>query len=1113
MDKNQQINKIQQLDQQEQVGQRMYKDGIEFLQKQKKMLEDEHAEEMKEHEFIIKQSTCSDLEELGLAVNKLKLKSVKTGLYGRTLVTFAHPHYSMDKIKESPQLAKMVKLPESKFQSGDNVSIYKQSLTFDGNPLEKGVIFKKNDYKFVVAFDEEINENQLSNEVISIVMEVNEVTYNRFLKCLQNIEEKYTDVNFKGSQLLRVLLDGSDPTNPNPNIKPIHVLNKPITEFYKKDLNEEQKDAINFCLSSQTIGLIHGPPGTGKTMTVCELIYQAVKMGLRVLACAGSNIAVDNMVERLAKTDLKVMRIGHPARMLPTIYEQCLDNKLRKTTCFKELKALKQNINKQLQKLQKDISFGEKKEIKKLLTELRKEMREQEQLSIKEVIQDTQVVCCTNSGAADYIFKRDFGKVEFDLVVIDECAQALELSCWIPILLGKRVVLAGDHKQLPPTIKSQNQGLSVTLFDRVLKEFKPESVSRLLKVQYRMNEQIMEWSSQYVYGGQLKAHESVATHSICGESILLFIDTAGAKMGETINENANDRNKSKSNLGEADLVKIIFEELKLQGLHEKEVGVITPYNAQVDLIKKLFENNNINTQEVEVSTVDGFQGREKECIIISMVRSNPLNQVGFLSDYRRMNVAVTRARKFVCLIGDSETVSSDKFLDEMVKYFQEHGEVRSAMEYVGMQDVHFNCGFIDDKAKKESKADVSKANQSSQQPKPKSEGQNKKQKNKEQAKKDDGKQKQQGDNTKKQTENSTKKHEHFDQEPRKQFSEEELKSQYTREISIFLMSSATELKYDQINSFQRRVLHELAESFKLYHESIGNSAIKDFVIRKIATAESTQNNKLNENDSNSDDQEESKQNKESGEQKQDTKNKKKNKKKEQKSKQPQGILIGTGDTLNEKASSTTQNIIQSDVKQPQNTKVSLGLSSNPVAPQGVQDDQKNQYQEYVLKKQQEQQEKLKQQQQLLEQQKQQQQQKKANKQKNKDKKEKKEDGADELDDLAFLEKLAEEKKYCKFQLNSGKKCGVYVEMLGSDCMYCDSRYCIKHGLPEDHGCGDKVKKDAREAFQKQFMMQHRGEKPLRQDQLNNLQSKLQDKIKQNIDGRKVKQPEKNEKKK
>eukprot|EP01026_Neomeris_dumetosa_P003322 TRINITY_DN10895_c0_g1_i1.p2 TRINITY_DN10895_c0_g1~~TRINITY_DN10895_c0_g1_i1.p2 ORF type:complete len:221 (-),score=45.39 TRINITY_DN10895_c0_g1_i1:237-899(-) len=219
-------------------------------------------------------------------------------------------------------------------------------------------------------------------------------------------------------------------------------------------------------------------------------------------------------------------------------------------------------------------------------------------------------------------------------------------------------------------------GLGVTLFQRLHSKF-GEEVSRMLRTQYRMNKDIMEWSSSEMYNGLLEAHESVADHCLEDIPVLVFVDTAGCDMEEAV----DDETDSKYNQGEAELVWKWVEKLRGSGVDSKDIGVISPYNAQVGLLR---EGRQENQSQLEISTVDGFQGREKEAIVISMVRSNSVGEVGFLADQRRMNVAVTRARKHCCLIGDSETISKDSFLGKLCTYFEENGDYLSAMEVLDM---------------------------------------------------------------------------------------------------------------------------------------------------------------------------------------------------------------------------------------------------------------------------------------------------------------------------------------------------------------------------------------------------------------------------------------------
>ncbi|CAN1348917.1 DNA-binding protein SMUBP-2 [Linum perenne] len=353
------------------------------------------------------------------------------------------------------------------------------------------------------------------------------------------------------------------------------------------------------------------------------------------------------------------------------------DNSSLANDIRKEMKALNG-------KLLKTKDKSTRREIQKELRMLTKEERKRQQLAVRDVIKTADVVLTTLTGSST----RKLDTTSFDLVIIDEAAQALEIACWMPLLKGSRCILVGDHLQLPPTIQSveaEKKGLGRTLFERLADLYGGE-VTSMLTVQYRMHELIMNWSSKELYDSKIKAHPSVAAHALCDlegvnkssstEPTLLLVDIAGCDM-----EEKKDEEDSTLNEGEAKVAIAHAKRLVLSGVQASDIGIITPYAAQVILLK-ILRGSEDKLKEVEISTVDGFQGREKEAIIISMVRSNSKNEVGFLSDRRRMNVAVTRARRQCCLVCDSETVSSDGFLKRLVEYFEEHGEYLSASEYI-----------------------------------------------------------------------------------------------------------------------------------------------------------------------------------------------------------------------------------------------------------------------------------------------------------------------------------------------------------------------------------------------------------------------------------------------
>ncbi|CAM8883181.1 unnamed protein product [Rhodiola kirilowii] len=593
----------------------------------------------------------------GSVLLNLKCVDAQTGLMGKTLLEF--------------QSTKGDVLPAHKFGTHDVVVLKPNKADISSPALGQGVVYRLKDSVIVVAFDD-IPEDGL-NSSLRLEKVANEVTYRRMKDTLIHLSKGV----HKGpaADLVPVLFGERPPT----------LIKKDVTfSPFNSNLDSSQKDAITKALSSKNVFLLHGPPGTGKTTTVVEIILQEVKRGSKILACAASNIAVDNIVERLIPHRVKLVRVGHPARLLPQVLDSALDAQVLRG----DNSALAKDIRKEMKalngKLLKTKDRNTKRDIRKELKILSKEERKRQQLAIGDVLKTSDVVLTTLTGAAS----RKLENLTFDLVIIDEAAQALEISCWIALLKGSRCVLAGDHLQLPPTIQSseaEKKGFGRTLFERLENLYGTE-ITSMLTVQYRMHELIMSWSSKELYNSKIEAHPSVAAHMLSDlegvktssstEPTLLLIDIAGCDMPEK-----KDEEESTLNEGEAEVAIAHAKRLIESGVSASDIGIITPYAAQVVLLKMLRGNRDI-LQDLEISTVDGFQGREKDAIIISMVRSNSKREVGFLSDHRRMNVAVTRARRQCCIICDSETVSNDAFLKRLVEYFEEHGEYLSASEYI-----------------------------------------------------------------------------------------------------------------------------------------------------------------------------------------------------------------------------------------------------------------------------------------------------------------------------------------------------------------------------------------------------------------------------------------------
>ncbi|KAJ1294670.1 hypothetical protein BS78_01G163600 [Paspalum vaginatum] len=561
-------------------------------------------------------------------------------------------------------------LPSHKFGTHDVVALKPNKADAGSASLGQGVVYRLKDSSITVAFDD-IPEDGL-NSPLRLEKLANEVTYRRMKDAL-------------------IQLSKAVQTGPCANLVPVlfgeraPMRSKDAMKFspFNKNLDDSQKDAISKALGSRDVFLLHGPPGTGKTTTIIEIILQEVKRGSKILACAASNIAVDNIVERLARYRTKLVRLGHPARLLPQVLDSALDAQVLRG----DNSSLAGDIRKEMKvlnsKLLKAKDRNTKRDIRKELKTLAKEERKRQQLAVTDVLKNADVVLTTLTGASS----KKLGGITFDLVVIDEAAQALEVACWIALLKGPRCILAGDHLQLPPTIQSveaEKKGMGKTLFERLTEAY-GEEITSMLTVQYRMHEHIMNWSSKELYNNKIKAHSSVAGHvlydledatrSSSTEPTIILIDTTGCDM-----EEVKDEEESTMNEGEA-AVSIAHAKLLVEsGVHASDIGIITPYSAQVTCLK-MMRNKDAKLKDLEISTVDGFQGREKEAIIISMVRSNSKKEVGFLSDHRRMNVAVTRARRQCCLVCDVETVSNDKFLKRLVEYFEENGEYLSASEY------------------------------------------------------------------------------------------------------------------------------------------------------------------------------------------------------------------------------------------------------------------------------------------------------------------------------------------------------------------------------------------------------------------------------------------------
>ena len=453
-------------------------------------------------------------------------------------------------------------------------------------------------------------------------------------------------------------------------------------------LNPTQEKAVNEVLWAKDVAIVHGPPGTGKTTTLVEAINETLMRESQVLVCAQSNMAVDWISEKLVDRGVNVLRIGNPTRVNDKMLSFTYERRFEAHPDYPQLWA----IRKAIRELRKNRKKGSESYHQKL-ERLKSRATELEIRINSELLGEARVIACTLVGSAHRLLEG----MKFGTLFIDEAAQALEAACWIPMRRASRVILAGDHCQLPPTVKSiaaLRAGLGKTLMERIA-ENKPEVVT-LLKIQYRMNEEIMRFSSDWFYHGEVESAPQIKYRSILeDDSPITWIDTSNEENQVTIEgddvvsgEKRDDMNFHEQFVGEsfgrinkaeADLTLLTLAEYltqvgKRRVLEESiDVGIISPYRAQVQYLKRLLKKYEFfkpYRRLISVNTVDGFQGQERDVILISLVRSNDEGQIGFLKDLRRMNVAMTRARMKLIILGDKSTMTKHPFYQKLWEYVE-----------------------------------------------------------------------------------------------------------------------------------------------------------------------------------------------------------------------------------------------------------------------------------------------------------------------------------------------------------------------------------------------------------------------------------------------------------
>ncbi|XP_054722427.1 DNA-binding protein SMUBP-2-like [Uloborus diversus] len=745
-----------------------------FVVKQLELLDFEREAEIEENKILRESTSLKLLQKKGICLPKLHITRLSTGLFGRLVINF--------------QSILSNSLSTHSITSGDIVGIGNTNSDGKIEVITSGVVFRVTDSTITVAFDKNSDSQNLDYEDQFLLIKLaNDVTYKRLKKALKTLETKSRESNF-----IDVLFGQKQPSTLENSIFDAMV-------FYNKQLNSTQKEAIKFALSQKEVSILHGPPGTGKTTTLVECLLQAVSQKLKVLACAPSNVAVDNLVEKLVPFKVKMVRLGHPARLISSIQQYSLDAIVAQYDGSDVIADMRKDMDKLMNKIEKAKGFGMRKSLWADNKTLVKEIKDREKEIVKQILKNADVILSTLTSASDDGPLKYIEKDHFDICFIDECSQSLEAACWIPLQMARRCILAGDHNQLPPTIISktaEKAGLGLTLMERLLK-LHGNSIKKMLTVQYRMHEKIMHWSSKNFYDDKLLADDSVCHHLLKdlnnvqdneNTSIpLLLIDTAGCGFYELETEDE----ESKGNEGEADIVCAHVKSLISSGIQSSDIAIITPYNLQVELLKsRLFKM----FPKLEIKSVDGFQGREKEAVVLSLVRSNKEGEVGFLADQRRINVAVTRAKRHLTVVCDSQTVSHNDFLKLFVKYCEENGEVRVAFEY------EKEIGQYVSTVKKKNKTNSAKKPVEKKIVEP---------------------------------QNLPRNEENWGNKAKRENERLEVESKYQKIIDDFINSKKESLIFStSLSAFERRTVHELAEKMNLIHISSGEGAERHIQVKK-----------------------------------------------------------------------------------------------------------------------------------------------------------------------------------------------------------------------------------------------------------------------------------------
>lgn len=635
--------------------------AVKELQKVHALLLSEKEEDLRQYKRKMSDTSLTERRKEGVCWYPLNVERSTFSAGERVLVKVSRP-------KEHRE--------SHLFQSGKLVSLFSNSgSNNEQKHAVSGVVNRAGESEMIITLNGDDEPDWLHNGHLGVQLMFDENAYLEMERALHIV------MNPQDNRLLylrNLLLEDGEASFEN------------MAEINIPELNSSQNKALNRIASATDLAIVHGPPGTGKTTTLLHSIYHTLKNEKQVLVCAPSNAAIDLLCEKLASKGVGVVRIGHPARVTEEILSMTLDAQIAHHNSFKDLKAVKKMAEEYYQTAKKyKRNFGhEERQQRRLLlqesTQLKKEAEQLEYYIVNDILANAQVIASTMVGASNYQIRDK----RFNTVFIDEAAQGLEPATWIPVTKANRVIFAGDHCQLPPTIKSfeaARAGLDETLFEKAIKRNKADV---MLQEQYRMNKDIMRFSSQYFYNDKVRANSAVENWNMFdGDTALEFIDTAGCGFFEQVDQET----KSSFNPEESDILLKHFRQyigLVESNLPQSKasVGIISPYKAQVNLLQNNFKDieeefENCKLQ-LSVNTIDSFQGQERDIIYISLVRSNEKGEIGFLADTRRMNVAMTRARKKLVIVGDSATIGQHGFYGQFLDYVNSIGAYRSAFEWM-----------------------------------------------------------------------------------------------------------------------------------------------------------------------------------------------------------------------------------------------------------------------------------------------------------------------------------------------------------------------------------------------------------------------------------------------